>query len=337
MGPGDRRDGQPLIFGWGRHLTRAEKQRYRERFVLAGGVFVFVLIAMVIGLGALQQFVLKPRTAVATVNGDSIQRQWYDKSLAYTQFVLQHETQDLRTQYQALQANQQANAAATATANPSPSGGASPGASASPESTPVPSPSAEVTGTPSPEGTPAPSPTPSPTLNPQESATVAALSSQFAADQTQLSAAQQQTIENLIDDEIMHKHAATLGIAVSDDEVQAQAKKTTDRVGGDSGLKQLFDTAHLSKGDFDQIQYNIVVRNKFQAYFADHPDQAPTPSATPIPSPSAVPTVVGPQPPTPTAMPTPVPTPGADTLDRWLQEQRASAKISRAKFPLPSQ
>jgi hypothetical protein len=375
VGPGDRRDGQPLIFGWGSHLTRAQKQKYRERFVLAGGIFIFIVIALVIGVGALQQFVLKPRTGVASVNGDTIQRQWYDKNLAYTQFVLQHQAQDIQSQYQAIVANQLANARATATANPQPSetpsgssasaagasangsapaAGASASGSAAAAGTPSGSGSglpdasaaasgsgaaagAEASGTPVPSGSPSPTLSPTPTFNPQESATVSALTNQFATDQTQLQAAEQQTIENLIDDDLMHQNAAKLGISISSDDVSAQAKKTTDQIGGDAARKQLFDSAHLSQGDFNQIQYNIVQRDKFQAYFADHPDAAPTPSATPVPSPTAtVAAEVGPQPPTPTASPTPVPTPGADSLDRWLQEQRTSAKITRASFPLPS-
>lgn len=361
VGPGDRRDGQPLIFGWGAHLTRAQKQKYRERFVVAVGAFVFLLIALVIGIGALQQYLLKPRAAVASVNGSTIERQWYDKNLAYTQFVLQHQTQDIQSQYQAIVANQQANAHATATENPQPSASGAPGpsagasASASSAATPAaagasPSPaasssvasageSAAASGAASSAAaaTPALTPTPSPTFNPQESATVAALSNAFAADQRQLQSAQQQTIENLIDADLMQQNAAKLGISVSSDEVSAQAKKVTDQIGGDAALKDLLNTAHLSQGDFNQIQHDIVLRDKFQAYFADHPDAAPTPSPTPVPSPTATSAPVeGPQPPTPAATPTPVPTPGADSLDRWLQEQRSSAKITRASFPLPS-
>ncbi|HEY8695125.1 MAG TPA: SurA N-terminal domain-containing protein [Chloroflexota bacterium] len=326
MGPGDRRDGQPLIFGWGSHLTRAQKQQYRGRFVLAGGIFIFALIALVIGAGAVQQLVLKPRTAVASVNGNGIQRQWYDKNLAYTQFVLQHQTQDIQSQYQAIVANQQGNARATATANPQPPGSPTAFTSGTPE----------AGGTPAPSGTAGPTLTPSPTFNPEESATVAALSSQFTTDQAQLNAAQQLTIENLIDDDLMRQNAGKLGISVSSDEVSAQAKKTADQIGGDPALKQLLSTAHLSQDDFNHIQYDIVQRDKFQAYFADHPGAAPAPSPTPVPSPTAtVEAVAGPQPPTPTAVPTPVPTPGADSLDRWLEEQRTSAKITRSSFPLP--
>jgi len=328
--PGDRRDGQPLIFRWGRHLTRAEKQKYRERFVVAAGIFVFAVIALVIGAGAFQQYYLKPRTAVARINGAGIERQRYDKNLAYTRFVLQHEAQDLQSQYQALAANQRANAEATATANPQPS--ATPEASAMPST----SPTAESTGTPSPSGSATPTFTPSPTLNPQESATVAALTSQFRADQTKMTAAEQQTLDDLIDERLMRQNAGKFGISVSQDEVTAQAKKTTDQLGGDTVLKQLFDTAHMSQNDFKQIQYGLVLRQKFEAYFADHPDVAPTPSPTPLPSPTATPATTGPPPPTPTSIPTPVPTPGADSLDRWLQEQEKSANMYRAPFPLPA-
>ncbi len=329
--------------------------------MLGAGVFVFVLIAIVIGVGALQQFVLKPRAAVATVNGDSIQRQWYDKNLAYRQFVLNQESQNLKTQYQALVANQQANAAATATASATAAGTPAATSTPTPSASDTPAPSgapgtaagspaasgAIASGNPAasaagasasaePSGTATATFTPTPTFNPTEQATVGALTSQFTDDQTQLQGAEQGVVNDLIDFDIMRQNAGKFGITVSNDEVSAQAKKTTDQIGGDSSLKQLMDTAHLSQDDFNQIQYNIVLKSKFQAYFADHPDQAPTPTPTPIPSPTTAPTVTGPQPPTPTAIPTPAPTPGADTLDGWLQEQVTNAKITRASFPLPS-
>jgi hypothetical protein len=337
VGPGDRRVGPPLIFGWGKHLTRAEKQKYRERFVLGAGIFVFALIVLVIGVGALQQYVLKPRAAVAKVNGDSIERQWYDKNVAYSQIVLQHDTQNLQSQYQALAANQKANAAATATANPSPNEAATPAPSETPQPAAAASPGAEASGTPAPAGSPVATPTPAPTFNPQEAATVAALSSQYSADQQRLSGIEQQTLDSLIDADIMRQNAAKLGISVSNDEVAAQAKRVTDQIGGDDALKKLLADAHLSQSDFNQVQYNAVLKDKYRAYFADHPDVAPTPSPTPIPSPTPAPTeAAGPVPPTPTPSPTPAPTPGADSLARWLEEQRTTGNISRASFPLPS-
>ncbi|HLY67977.1 MAG TPA: hypothetical protein VKU60_20730, partial [Chloroflexota bacterium] len=110
------------------------------------------------------------------------------------------------------------------------------------------------------------------------------------------------------------------------------AKKTTDRIGGDAGLKQLFSTAHLSQGDFNQIQYDTVLKDDFQAYFATHPDQAPPPSPTPTELPTATP-VPGPQPPTPAPVPTAAPAPGAASLDSWLAQEKESAKITRSPLP----
>lgn len=328
VGPGDRRDGQPLIFGWGGHLTRAQKQRYRTRFVIAAGAFVFLLVALVLGIGALQQYFFKPRFAVATVNGDVVERQWYEKNVAYTQFVLQHNFQDAQNQLKALNANNLANANATATAL----------ATSTPPTTPTVTPQATSTAaastTPAGSPTPANTPTPAPTLNPQQSATASALQQTLAEDQAQFQGVQQTSVRTLIDDQLMRQNASKFGIAVSSDEVAAQAKKTTTQIGGDAVLKDLLNQAHLSQNDFNQIQYNVVLRDKYQAYFATHPAAAPP--ATPTPRPAAAPTVEGPTLPTPTAQPTPAPTPGADSLERWLADQLKSAKVSRAAFPLPA-
>lgn len=329
--PGDRRDGQPLIFGWGSHLTRAQKQRYRERFVLAGGAFVFFVVVLVIGLGALRQYFFAPRSAQAKVNGATIQRQWYEKNLAYNQFVLQHEIQDVTSQFQALNANTQANAAATATANPQLA------ATTAPAQTPTSAASNEATsqGTGTPAGTPTATFTPAPTFNPTETATVGALTQIFTKDQSDLSSVTDQTLEDLIDVELMKQNAGKFNITVSPDDVSAEAKKTTDRIGGDAGLKQLFSQVHLSQNDFNQIQSNMALKDDYQAYFAGHPDQAPPPSPTPA-APATATAQPGPQPPTPVPTPTAVPTPGADSLDSWLEQERASVTITRSPLPRPT-
>ena len=358
VGPGDRRDGQPLIFGWGGHLTRAQKQKYRGRFVLAAGLFVFFLVAVVLGIGALQQFYVQPRSAVATVNGHTIERQWYEKNRDYTTFTLQHDAQDVQNQFQALTANVQANAQATSTAlgtpppGSTPSAGASAGATtpATPAGSAAPSgsagasaasasaPSASVSPETSASTTPSATstPTPAPTFNPTQQATAAALQEKFSGDQSGLSVANQQTLENLIDTELMRQNAAKFGISLSQDDINAQVKKTTDQLGGDSVVKQLSDQAHLSQNDFTQIQSDLTLQGKYQQYFAAHPGDAP--AATPTTAPTPVPTVAitGPLPPTPTALPTPVPTPGAGSLDRWLNQERQTASISRAPLPTPT-
>jgi hypothetical protein len=404
--PGDRRDGEPLIFGWGRHLTRAEKQRYRERFVWATGGLVLVIVAIVLGIGAFQNFYQHPRYAVARVNGDTITLDWYNKNLNYKRTLLQTEYQNSQNQLQALTANVVAAATATATTlgtpgpttptpgasgaasssgqaaqassggaagssgaasntsagaaagPPSAGSGSGPGAASGPSSTAGGSSAAgndgaaanassagsasgqaAASGSPTGTATSAPTSTPTvvPTFNPVQSATAAALQNTLDAANTAYSSAEQQTVDDLIDADLMRQNAAKFSVTVTNDDVSAQEKKDADALGGDTGVKNMLQNAKISQGDYDQIEYNVVLKQKFQAYFAANPGAAPTATATaqPTPSPTEAP-VTGPVPPTPTPTATPVPTPGADSLDSWLQLQRATANIYRAPFPLPS-
>lgn len=156
----------------------------------------------------------------------------------------------------------------------------------------------------------------------------------MTAAQTSFSGLQEQVVENLIDVQLMQQSAAKLGISVTPAEVTARVKKVTTQLGGQSSLTQLFQTAQMSQSDFNQIQHDAVLRQKYQTYFAAHPSAAP--AATPTAAPTATPTTVGPAAPTPTPSPTPVATPGAASLSRWLAQQRAAAKITRAPFPLPT-
>ena len=67
-----RRDGKPLIFGWGGHLTRLEKQLLQMR---AAYGFFGVIIAAVLGVfvfGLVQQNILIPNLALVTVNGTKV-------------------------------------------------------------------------------------------------------------------------------------------------------------------------------------------------------------------------------------------------------------------------
>ncbi|MDE3074658.1 MAG: hypothetical protein KGJ86_04445 [Chloroflexota bacterium] len=334
--PGDRRDGQALIFGWGRHLTRAEKQRFRERLVLAGGGLVFLIVALVVGIGAFQQFYLQPRAAVATVNGAKIDRQWLQKNVAYDGFVLQNRSQQDQNQYQALIANLRATAAAAATseaaARPKPAATGSAPASSVPGS----SAAASAGGTAQPSATAQASPTftPAPTLNPEQSATVASLGRDLTELQQQYPSTEAQTTQDLIDLELMKQQAPTFGITVSSDDLAKQSQKTMDLIGGQAGYDRLLNDAHLSKKEYDRIQYDLALKDRFRAYFADHPDKAPAPAPTPQPSPS--PTTAGTPVPTPSPQPTATPQPGEDALQRWLVQTRSASKITQAPRPLPS-
>lgn len=78
-----RRDGKPLIFGWGTHLTRKQKSQIQTRalYILTG--IVVVAILLVFGIGWLQQNVIIPNQTIVTVNGVQLSQDTYRKQLAY--------------------------------------------------------------------------------------------------------------------------------------------------------------------------------------------------------------------------------------------------------------
>ncbi len=78
-----RRDGKPLIFGWGKHLTRAEKARIQTIAGYAFGGLVLVSLIGVFIFAVIQQNVLIPNSAIVTINGTSISQTQYRKTLAY--------------------------------------------------------------------------------------------------------------------------------------------------------------------------------------------------------------------------------------------------------------
>lgn len=83
-----RRDGKPLIFGWGGHLTRIQKTRIQRRAAFSFFGFVVVLILGVFVFGWFQQNVLIPNAAIASVNGAKITQDTYRKTLAYNAAAL---------------------------------------------------------------------------------------------------------------------------------------------------------------------------------------------------------------------------------------------------------
>ena len=58
-----RRDGKPLIFGWGKHLTRAEKTRIQTIAAYSFGGLVLVALIGVFIFAIVQQNVLIPNSA----------------------------------------------------------------------------------------------------------------------------------------------------------------------------------------------------------------------------------------------------------------------------------
>lgn len=78
-----RRDGKPLIFGWGGHLTKAQKSRYQHiaAYSFLGVVVIGVVLAVVLGI--LNQTVFIPNKTFVSVNGETFTQDTYRKTLAY--------------------------------------------------------------------------------------------------------------------------------------------------------------------------------------------------------------------------------------------------------------
>jgi hypothetical protein len=101
------RDGKPLIFGWGRHLTRAQKSHYQH---LATYSFIGIISLAVVGtilFGIFNENVLVPNKTIVSVNGTNIAQDTYRKELAYQAQVLWNKLQSEIAQKNALAAKVQ--------------------------------------------------------------------------------------------------------------------------------------------------------------------------------------------------------------------------------------
>ncbi len=97
------RDGKPLIFGWGRHLTRAQKSRYQRISILSFAGLVILAVLGTMGYGVLNENVFIPNSAIVTVNGVAISQDTYRKNLAVEAQTLWNTLQDEIKQDNALQ------------------------------------------------------------------------------------------------------------------------------------------------------------------------------------------------------------------------------------------
>jgi parvulin-like peptidyl-prolyl isomerase len=86
-----RRDGKPLIFGWGGHLSRTEKTRLQRRVVWALTALTALLIVGVIVGFWVNLNIVVPAQPITTVNGESIPQSNYRKYFALdAQFEANH-------------------------------------------------------------------------------------------------------------------------------------------------------------------------------------------------------------------------------------------------------
>lgn len=76
------RDGKPLIFGWGRNLTRAQKNRYQRIALAAFAGLVILSVAATLVYGVLNELIFIPNATIVSVNGANISQDTYRKNLA---------------------------------------------------------------------------------------------------------------------------------------------------------------------------------------------------------------------------------------------------------------
>lgn len=77
-----RRDGKPLIFGWGGHLSHSEKIRIQRRAVWTAFIIIGLIIVCVVAGFWININVITPNLAITTVNGQDITQADYRKMLA---------------------------------------------------------------------------------------------------------------------------------------------------------------------------------------------------------------------------------------------------------------
>lgn len=105
-----RRDGKPLIFNWGAHLTRAQKNFYQHTAAYLFFGIIGVAVLGVLAFGLLAQNVFIPNQAIASVNGTDISQDTYRKHLAYDAQTLWNRLQSEIKQHGSLSnQSQQAN------------------------------------------------------------------------------------------------------------------------------------------------------------------------------------------------------------------------------------
>src|SRR5579875_3054316 len=77
-----RRDGKPLIFGWGGHLSRAEKSRLQHRAIWAMTILIVLIIVAVFVGYWVNLNIITPSLPITSVDGQQISQSEYRKLVA---------------------------------------------------------------------------------------------------------------------------------------------------------------------------------------------------------------------------------------------------------------
>src|SRR5215831_1296568 len=77
-----RRDGKPLIFGWGKHLSHSEKVKIQKRATWAfTGLITLIIVGIIVGFWINYNIII-PGLPVTSVNGHQISQSQYRKMVA---------------------------------------------------------------------------------------------------------------------------------------------------------------------------------------------------------------------------------------------------------------
>jgi parvulin-like peptidyl-prolyl isomerase len=77
-----RRDGKPLIFGWGKHLSHSEKVKIQKRAAWAfAGLVALIIVGIIVGFWINSNIII-PGLPVTSVNGHQIPQSEYRKMVA---------------------------------------------------------------------------------------------------------------------------------------------------------------------------------------------------------------------------------------------------------------
>jgi len=81
-----------------KQIARSKKARRQQRMIIIGLTVVSVMIAVVLGLGLYQEYVAKPASPVAVVNGVPIRTDTYQKMVGYRRFLILNYIANLQAQ-----------------------------------------------------------------------------------------------------------------------------------------------------------------------------------------------------------------------------------------------
>src|SRR5579885_3533197 len=79
----ERRDGKPLLFGWGKHLSRRQKDKIQKRTFWAFFIVAVLAVVGVLGYSVYYINIFVPGEPVVTVNGHQIPQSLFRKMNFY--------------------------------------------------------------------------------------------------------------------------------------------------------------------------------------------------------------------------------------------------------------